>query len=234
MLNQVKGPSRERESDTFMELRIVDRRRHRAFGVKCCALESSCGGMSCCHKAGSCRAEARSRSRTCSVEIQDLETLVVFTRRPSSVVPRVSVRDVVVEEVEVRVLRVLEFDEEPHRTPRTETVRLWHVTAIHSRAIVAAELPECCIRAATLHSVSGHTPTMNRYHKPGGSYGGPSKASGNTLCQKCLKRGHYSYECKASAQERPYIARPSRTQQLLNPKLVPKLTSDVPNDLLRK
>ncbi|TVY90470.1 hypothetical protein LAWI1_G002690 [Lachnellula willkommii] len=45
---------------------------------------------------------------------------------------------------------------------------------------------------------------------------------------------HYSYECKAIAQERPYVPRPSRTQQLLNPKLVPKLTSDVPNDLLRK
>lgn len=45
---------------------------------------------------------------------------------------------------------------------------------------------------------------------------------------------HYSYECKAVAQERPYVSRPSRTQMLLNPKLVPKLTSDVPNDLLRK
>lgn len=45
---------------------------------------------------------------------------------------------------------------------------------------------------------------------------------------------HYSYECKAPSQERPYLSRPSRTQQLLNPKLVPRLTSDVPNDLLRK
>lgn len=45
---------------------------------------------------------------------------------------------------------------------------------------------------------------------------------------------HYSYECKATAQERPYISRPSRTQQLANPKLVPKLNSDIPNDLLRK
>ncbi|KAI9712562.1 MAG: hypothetical protein M1812_006871 [Candelaria pacifica] len=45
---------------------------------------------------------------------------------------------------------------------------------------------------------------------------------------------HYSYECKSSTQERPYASRPSRTQQLLNPKLVPKLTSDVPNDLLRQ
>jgi hypothetical protein len=63
---------------------------------------------------------------------------------------------------------------------------------------------------------------------------GRSKASTDTLCQKCLKRGHYSYECKASTQERPYQSRPSRTQQLLNPKLKPKLTNDVPEDLLRK
>jgi hypothetical protein len=63
---------------------------------------------------------------------------------------------------------------------------------------------------------------------------GRSKAGADTLCQKCLKRGHYSYECKASTQERPYTSRPSRTQQLLNPKLKPKLTTEVPEDLLRK
>jgi hypothetical protein len=63
---------------------------------------------------------------------------------------------------------------------------------------------------------------------------GRSKASSDTLCQKCLKRGHYSYECKATAQERPYQSRPSRTQQLLNPKLKPKLTTEVPEDLSRK
>ncbi|KAH7061405.1 zinc knuckle-domain-containing protein [Macrophomina phaseolina] len=68
----------------------------------------------------------------------------------------------------------------------------------------------------------------------GPSYGGRSKATPTTTCQKCLKKGHYSYECKASAQERPYVSRPSRTQQLLNPKLKPQLTSDVPNELLRK
>ncbi|KAI0879135.1 zinc knuckle-domain-containing protein [Hypoxylon argillaceum] len=56
---------------------------------------------------------------------------------------------------------------------------------------------------------------------------GPSKSTpANAQCQKCLKRGHYSYECKVSAQERPYVPRPSRTQQLLNPKLAPKLASD--------
>ncbi|KAI0479626.1 zinc knuckle-domain-containing protein [Xylaria cf. heliscus] len=61
---------------------------------------------------------------------------------------------------------------------------------------------------------------------------GPSKSTpANVQCQKCLKRGHYSYECKASAQERPYVPRPSRTQQLLNPKLVPKLASDTANTL---
>ncbi|KAI1639976.1 zinc knuckle-domain-containing protein [Biscogniauxia mediterranea] len=64
---------------------------------------------------------------------------------------------------------------------------------------------------------------------------GPSKVTpANVQCQKCLKRGHYSYECKTSAQERPYVARPSRTQQLLNPKLVPKLTNDVPEALQKK
>lgn len=77
---------------------------------------------------------------------------------------------------------------------------------------------------------------MNRYHginRPA-TIGGPSRASASTTCQKCLKKGHYSYECKANAQERPYVSRPSRTQQLSNPKLVPKLTSDVPQDLLKK
>jgi hypothetical protein len=64
---------------------------------------------------------------------------------------------------------------------------------------------------------------MNRY-----SAGGPSKASSTTLCQKCLKRGHFSYECKASQQDRPYISRPSRTQQLANPKLAAKITNAVP------
>nr|POE94286.1 hypothetical protein CFP56_16526 [Quercus suber] len=79
---------------------------------------------------------------------------------------------------------------------------------------------------------------MNRYRP-----GGPSKATPTTLCQKCLKKGwflarppptqcadsnydsgHYSYECTSAQQERPYTSRPSRTQQLLNPKLAPKIT----------
>ncbi|KAK0728612.1 zinc knuckle-domain-containing protein [Lasiosphaeria miniovina] len=59
-------------------------------------------------------------------------------------------------------------------------------------------------------------------------------APANVQCQKCLKKGHYSYECKAAPQERPYIARPSRTQQLFNPKLLPKLSNEVPDALQRK
>lgn len=74
---------------------------------------------------------------------------------------------------------------------------------------------------------------MNRYRSiPGMS--SQQKATSTTLCQKCLKKGHYSYECKATAQERPYISRPSRTQQLADPKLIPRLNSDIPNDLARK
>ncbi|GMP57055.1 hypothetical protein CsSME_00021300 [Camellia sinensis var. sinensis] len=40
-------------------------------------------------------------------------------------------------------------------------------------------------------------------------------------CQKCFQAGHWTYECK---NERVYISRPSRTQQLKNPKLRMKLS----------
>ncbi|KAH7026292.1 zinc knuckle-domain-containing protein [Microdochium trichocladiopsis] len=64
---------------------------------------------------------------------------------------------------------------------------------------------------------------------------GPKKSTpASVQCQKCLKRGHYTYECKASAQERPYVPRPSRTQQLFNPKLAPKLTNEAPPPLEKK
>ncbi|KAE8147009.1 zinc knuckle-domain-containing protein [Aspergillus avenaceus] len=72
---------------------------------------------------------------------------------------------------------------------------------------------------------------MNRYRNAP-TLRGPTKATPSTLCQKCLKRGHYSYECTVTTQERPYQYRPSRTQQLRNPKLRPQLSTEVPNDLL--
>ncbi|KVG82862.1 hypothetical protein Ccrd_026171 [Cynara cardunculus var. scolymus] len=43
-----------------------------------------------------------------------------------------------------------------------------------------------------------------------------SSMSTATHCQKCFQPGHWTYECK---NERVYISRPSRTQQLKNPKL---------------
>ena len=90
---------------------------------------------------------------------------------------------------------------------------------------------------------------MNRVRGP--SSINKSRATPQTLCQKCLQRDksrkimqfkiqanlpsrHYSFECKATTQERPYTSRPSRTQQLANPKLIPSLTNEVPIELLRK
>lgn len=43
----------------------------------------------------------------------------------------------------------------------------------------------------------------------------------SSQCQKCFQTGHWTYECK---NERVYISRPSRTQQLKNPKLRMKLS----------
>ncbi|CAJ1940879.1 unnamed protein product [Sphenostylis stenocarpa] len=51
-------------------------------------------------------------------------------------------------------------------------------------------------------------------------------AGGAALCQKCFQSGHWTYECK---NERVYNSRPSRTQQLKNPKL--RLNNSVTYDL---
>lgn len=72
---------------------------------------------------------------------------------------------------------------------------------------------------------------MHSYRGRGGSR---QSTPANVQCQKCLKRGHYSYQCNAALQERPYKARPSRTQQLLNPRLAPKLTNDALEEPTRK
>ncbi|KIM65933.1 hypothetical protein SCLCIDRAFT_1211940 [Scleroderma citrinum Foug A] len=48
-------------------------------------------------------------------------------------------------------------------------------------------------------------------------------ASATTVCQKCLKTGHFTYECKSP---RPYVSRPSRTQMLENPEVLAKLKAD--------
>lgn len=63
---------------------------------------------------------------------------------------------------------------------------------------------------------------MSKYAPHRSSSSNPRGAA-TTVCQKCLKAGHFIYECKGS---RPYISRPSRTQQLENPKILAKLKAD--------
>ncbi|CAE6456556.1 unnamed protein product [Rhizoctonia solani] len=45
------------------------------------------------------------------------------------------------------------------------------------------------------------------------------RATADTVCQKCLQRGHFIYECKST---QPYKSRPSRSQLLEKPDLVKK------------
>ncbi|KAH8998572.1 zinc knuckle-domain-containing protein [Lactarius akahatsu] len=49
------------------------------------------------------------------------------------------------------------------------------------------------------------------------------RPNSSTVCQKCLRTGHFTYECKST---RPYVSRPSRTAQLENPRLLAKLKAD--------
>ncbi|KZT19484.1 hypothetical protein NEOLEDRAFT_1077767 [Neolentinus lepideus HHB14362 ss-1] len=61
---------------------------------------------------------------------------------------------------------------------------------------------------------------MSKFAPHRKSYNNPT-ATSSTVCQKCLGTGHFTYQCKASA--RPYLSRPSRTQQLENPRALAKL-----------
>lgn len=65
-----------------------------------------------------------------------------------------------------------------------------------------------------------------------------STGSAASQCQKCYQTGHWTYECK---NERVYISRPSRTQQLKNPKLKMKLSvsyeldnPDIPKETVKE
>lgn len=61
--------------------------------------------------------------------------------------------------------------------------------------------------------------------------------SSSTICQKCLGTGHFTYQCKST---RPYVSRPSRSQQLENPRVLAKLKAEgqpsveVPDEFKRK
>ena len=59
-----------------------------------------------------------------------------------------------------------------------------------------------------------------------------TRASPDTVCQRCLGRGHFLFECKAP--EVSYKPRPTRTQQLLNSKKAPKLLEEASGSEVKK
>ncbi|KAL7751403.1 hypothetical protein RI367_003263 [Sorochytrium milnesiophthora] len=63
-----------------------------------------------------------------------------------------------------------------------------------------------------------------RYHPSGRSSG----ASPQNQCQKCLKYGHFTYECR---NERVYVHRVSWSKQLENPALAPAVSQRKPPPL---
>ncbi|KAG2812861.1 hypothetical protein PC129_g13110 [Phytophthora cactorum] len=65
-----------------------------------------------------------------------------------------------------------------------------------------------------------------RVHRRG--LGASSASSAAAMCQKCLRPGHWTYECK---NEAVYVQRPSRSQQLRNPKLRQPFNKDKPPEL---
>ena len=65
-----------------------------------------------------------------------------------------------------------------------------------------------------------------RVHRRG--LGASSASSAAAMCQKCLRAGHWTYECK---NEAVYVQRPSRSQQLKNPKLRQPFNTDKPPEL---
>ncbi|KAF9648030.1 hypothetical protein BDM02DRAFT_3242925 [Thelephora ganbajun] len=60
---------------------------------------------------------------------------------------------------------------------------------------------------------------MSKY-APHRQSGNNPRATSTTVCQRCLGTGHFIFECKST---RPYVSRPSRTQQLAKVNTLDKL-----------
>lgn len=77
---------------------------------------------------------------------------------------------------------------------------------------------------------------MSKY-APHKSSSSQPRATSSTVCQKCLKTGHFIYQCKF---ERPYVSRPSRTELLESPAALAKLKAagtpsvEVPDEFKNK
>ena len=76
---------------------------------------------------------------------------------------------------------------------------------------------------------TGHAALMCtcRFRKPRSGAG--TAAAANAVCQRCLQTGHFTFQCKNQAV---YHVRPSRTQQLLNPKVRQSAPTEVPSALV--
>jgi hypothetical protein len=138
--------------------------------------------------------------------------------------------------------------ESERRSPMTREVsgsslcpRVW--------VLLAASELECTGISHDFFCMSKFAPHRRPTNQP--------RPTSSTICQKCLKpgksfqpqsifhsvlsilkrTGHFIYECKST---RPYISRPTRTQQLENPRVLAKLKSegkpsvDVPEEFLKK
>jgi hypothetical protein len=83
-----------------------------------------------------------------------------------------------------------------------------------SSEVVAVQLLPDYLKSRPFFAPVTNTNKMSRFapHKPSNS---TPRATQDTVCQKCLGRGHYTFNCKAAAV--PYRTRPSRTQMLENP-----------------
>ncbi len=56
-----------------------------------------------------------------------------------------------------------------------------------------------------------------------GSGSGSGTSRSSLICQRCLAKGHATYECTRPASERPYVSRPTRSQALADPKAAKRL-----------
>lgn len=72
----------------------------------------------------------------------------------------------------------------------------------------------CFLRFSGIHSVNLSIQSTLHCMQRGPS--GPQEGNGAPVCQRCLQPGHWTYQCK---NEAVYKSRPTRTQQLKNPKV---------------
>ncbi|RLN87499.1 hypothetical protein BBJ28_00004792 [Nothophytophthora sp. Chile5] len=82
-------------------------------------------------------------------------------------------------------------------------------------------------RKEALRNMYATSTDQVRVHRRGLGHGAASASSAAAMCQKCLRPGHWTYECK---NEATYVQRASRSQQLRNPKLRQPFNQEKPPD----